>query len=453
MNRIAVGRLVHTPEQLASQRTARPAERKLKQLIWLYFWLLLFEGALRKWVLPSLSTPLLIIRDPVALGIIWMYITNGYRFWNLFTLLVVCSSLVSFVTTIGAGHGNFLVALFGIRIYAIHFPLIFIIGEVFDREDVEKIGHAIMYLIIPVTILVVLQFYSPQSAWVNRGVGDDLSGAGFSGALGFFRPSGLFSFTNGNTLLYGLAAAYMFYFWRNPRRFSKAVLFVATAAIFITIPLSISRSYAFQMVICFLFVAFASISDVKSTFRFMGILILLPLLIFTVAQVDFVATGIDAMSQRFENASQSEGGIEGTLVDRFLGGLINPIFNPTKGPLFGYGLGMGTNAGSMMLTGEVSYLISEGETGRVIGEQGKFIGLINIISRLTLGLIMVLISIKTLFRGNALPWMLLSFSFLGMITGLWGQPTSLGFSVFAMGLTLAAVRNPISKLVTKHVPR
>ncbi len=35
----------------------------LKKGIWLYFFLLLFEGALRKWVLPSLSAPLLIVRD------------------------------------------------------------------------------------------------------------------------------------------------------------------------------------------------------------------------------------------------------------------------------------------------------------------------------------------------------------------------------------------------------
>jgi hypothetical protein len=41
--------------------------KRLRQLLWLYFWLLIFEGALRKWLLPGLSTPLLLVRDPVAL--------------------------------------------------------------------------------------------------------------------------------------------------------------------------------------------------------------------------------------------------------------------------------------------------------------------------------------------------------------------------------------------------
>ncbi len=44
-----------------------PRIRNIRRLIWLYFWLLLLEGALRKWALPSLSNPLLIVRDPVVL--------------------------------------------------------------------------------------------------------------------------------------------------------------------------------------------------------------------------------------------------------------------------------------------------------------------------------------------------------------------------------------------------
>jgi hypothetical protein len=43
--------------------------RSLRLLVWLYFWLLLWEGALRKWFFPSPSTPLLVVRDPVVLVI------------------------------------------------------------------------------------------------------------------------------------------------------------------------------------------------------------------------------------------------------------------------------------------------------------------------------------------------------------------------------------------------
>ena len=46
--------------------------QRIKTLIWIYFWLLIFEGALRKWFLPSLSSPLLLVRDPVALFAIFL---------------------------------------------------------------------------------------------------------------------------------------------------------------------------------------------------------------------------------------------------------------------------------------------------------------------------------------------------------------------------------------------
>src|ERR1700719_3459780 len=41
--------------------------KNIRRLIWLYFVLLICEGALRKWVVPQLSDPLLIIRDPIVI--------------------------------------------------------------------------------------------------------------------------------------------------------------------------------------------------------------------------------------------------------------------------------------------------------------------------------------------------------------------------------------------------
>ena len=43
----------------------------IRKLIWAYFFFLVIgEGVLRKWVLPSLSDMILIIRDPL---VIWIY--------------------------------------------------------------------------------------------------------------------------------------------------------------------------------------------------------------------------------------------------------------------------------------------------------------------------------------------------------------------------------------------
>ena len=40
--------------------------RVIRHLIWLYLILWLIEGGLRRWVLPGLSTPLLLVRYPLV---------------------------------------------------------------------------------------------------------------------------------------------------------------------------------------------------------------------------------------------------------------------------------------------------------------------------------------------------------------------------------------------------
>ena len=59
------------PEQEAAKH------QKVVLLIWLYFWLLIFEGALRKWIFPSFSAPLLIVRDPIVILIYLVAIAEG----------------------------------------------------------------------------------------------------------------------------------------------------------------------------------------------------------------------------------------------------------------------------------------------------------------------------------------------------------------------------------------
>ena len=49
----------------------------IKRFIWIYFLLLLFEGAFRKWFLPGWSQELLIIRDPIALWIYYLAYSRG----------------------------------------------------------------------------------------------------------------------------------------------------------------------------------------------------------------------------------------------------------------------------------------------------------------------------------------------------------------------------------------
>ncbi|MGY2134550.1 hypothetical protein ACW9KT_20145 [Hymenobacter sp. HD11105] len=416
--------------------------QSLKGGIWIYFLLLIFEGALRKWVFPGLATPLLIIRDPIALWLIIATWKRGLLPSNLYLTGMTVIALISVFTATFVGHGSLPVALFGARILLVHFPLIFVIGRIFNREDVLRIGRATMWIAIPMAVLIAIQFYSPQSAWVNRGVGGDSAGAGFSGALGFFRPPGTFSFTNGNAAFFSYLAPFILYFWLDRKAINNLLLLGATVALLLAIPLSISRTLLFQVGLSIVFLAVAAsrkpeyIGQVVMAFigGFIALLIL--------SQTDLFGTASEAFTSRFESANESEGGLEGVFLDRFLGGLLRSLTGSADLPFFGYGSGMGTNVGSMLLTGKTSFLIAEDEWGRIVGELGPLLGVLVVLLRLGLVTKIAFASYRNLSHGNLLPWMLLSFGLLNIAQGQWSQPTSLGFSTLIGGLLVASLRIP-----------
>ncbi len=422
------------------KKTIQDPLRLIKQGIWVYLFLLIFEGALRKWFLPALATPLLIVRDPVAVGIIFLAIRQKLIRPNFILTGVVLIGIIGTFTALFFGHGSLPVALFGARLFLIHFPLIFIIGRVLEKEDVVKIGKCILWISIPMTILVILQFYSPQSAWVNRGVGNDEGGAGFSGALGYFRPPATFSFTTGTVAFYSLTACFVFYFLLHLKNINKALLYCSTAGLLISIPLSISRSLFFGVIVTIIFTLIAVSRKSKYLSKvmigFVGVMIVLLIL----SSMSIFQTATEAFTSRFEVANDAEGGLQGVLGDRYLGGMLGALQSSSDNSFFGYGIGMGTNVGSMLLSGKTTFLIAEGEWGRLIGELGPIMGLGIIFFRLKLCADISLASYRKLSHGNLLPWILLSFVLLNIPQGQWAQPTSLGFSCLAGGLTIASLR-------------
>lgn len=414
------------------------ALRSLKIAVWLYFLLIIFEGALRKWVLPGLSNPLLIIRDPIAVYIILVARAKGLYSFNPYSFWMVLVTCIGVITAVTMGHGNIWVALYGARIFLIHFPLMFTIGRILDAYDLIQIGKAALWIAIPSTILMIIQFYSPQSAFVNLGVGGDESGAGFSGALGYFRPPGFFSFTNGNSLYYGFLAAYIFYFWFHSYLVNRILLVAATVCLLLAIPFSISRTLLFETGLSLAFMVVALLRKPNYLSRVaVGVVLVLVAYSF-LKGMGFFGTGMEAFTARFDSANETEGGLDGVLLDRFAGGMLGAILYAPDLPFFGYGIGMGTNAGAVILSGNRTFLIAENEWGRVIGELGLMLGFIIIFIRVSLSVSLLKRSFKELRKGNTLPWMLLSFGFINIWQANWAQPTGLGFATLAGGLMLAA---------------
>jgi hypothetical protein len=427
-----------------TDKTAESKYKFLKIAIWLYFLLWIFEGALRKWILPSLATPLLVVRDPIAIYIIARALFLKVPFTNTYVVISVIFTLLSLAITLTFGHENLFVGLYGARIMLLHFPMIFIIGAVFNKNDVLNIGKTLLVVNIVMTVIVYFQFISPQSALINVGIGGEGT-AGFSGAMGYSRPPGTFSFTSGLTLFYTAVSVFVFYYWLSTDSCSKILLYASTITLIIALPLTISRGAVVAVAVVGLFAIIASLTSSKMVFKLIIISVVFFVLIFILQQNSSIfSLGTDVFMDRVETANrQSKGGgltdsIFLRAINDFILGPINDLFNQ---PLFGGNLGMGTNAGAQMLNGKVGFLISETEFGRMVGEQGVIFGGGLMILRLFLAISLPIQSIQLPKEKKLLPFILCGAACVGLFQGQWAQPSVLGYAIIMVGLVVSSLKD------------
>ena len=195
----------------------------LKKLFWLYFLLLIFEGALRKWVLPGLSAPLLLVRDPVAM----LIIVEAYRKnkwperWSVVIGGLTCALVGLCVLQVTLGDNSWIAAVYGLRSYLLPFPVAFIMGENLDAEDLRKFGVATLWIMLPLVALEAAQYLAPQGSFLNAGAYKGAQQIYYAGE--HVRASGTFSFVAGPTF-YNADCGGVSFLWPDAREVRQEVV-------------------------------------------------------------------------------------------------------------------------------------------------------------------------------------------------------------------------------------
>jgi hypothetical protein len=417
-------------------------QRKVQLLLWAYFWLLIFEGALRKWVFPGLSNPLLVVRDPVcilAIALGWDVLRQSG--WWKWVVGIWAIGIVAVVLAVFAGHGDAFTAVYGSRILLLHFPLIFLYALFFDRDDIWSFAKAILIVAIPMTFLIALQYSLPQEHFWNRAPGGD-EGGGFDGALGKFRPPGTFSFTNGVSSFYPLAAgAFAAWVTAVPARRGGIWIWASAAALILALPVSISRTIFFNYALVVVFAIVAAALSGRAVKNFLIGSMAVALLFLAVSQLALFQDAREAFNARWQMANEAEGGgegVAGVLANRVGGTFLNGLEMIPEVPLAGAGIGLGTNVGAKLSTGDRAFLIAEGAWGSLIGELGPILGVLLLLWRISLAAMMAAAAVVQSMRKNTLPLILGSTALPALVLGGTAQPTALGFLVVGTGLMLAA---------------
>ena len=413
----------------------------IKKLIWAYFLLLLFEGALRKWFLPGLSQGLLIIRDPI---VIWIYylcyaqgvfpLENKYlqRCFQWVALAVVLSFLIN------QAH-PFTIA-YGARTNLIHFPLIFIMARVLTFKDVLNFGKAFLLLALPMTWVVAQQFQADRFDTINTAAGGTGHQMMTSGDK--VRASGTFSFVSGIVFYYCFTVSYIIYGFLVKNTFPKWMLYLGTSASLLAMVTAGSRAViaeCLQVLACIGFLAYFKPGEfgkiASSVFGFSTLALIL------YSQVDLFQEGLAFLSLRFEEAANVEGTPLEAYFKRYYNIIVSPYYYNMWTGFWGNGLGTATRAGSALGGGfggaEISW-------SRHVLENGILIGGLFIIWRVWITRDLLISCINGVKRGSYLAIFLFGAAAPVLLFSPYGQPTNLGFAAFGSGLCLAALNQRFS---------
>lgn len=440
-------------------------KQTIKNCFWIFLFLLLTEGIFRRWLFPSLNNLFLVARDPFVLYAVFV----GYKaglLRDIPALLMLGLSALCFISALFFGHGNVFVALYGARIL-LYYPFIYICASVMSRKDILKVGRIFVLLITPMTLLCMIQFVSPQSSFVNIGVGGDESGAGFSGgALGYYRPPGIFTFVAALTDYYGISLSFLLYFILNKRdaqimHLNKTIIILSIIFYIISIPISISRTHLVQTVIICSFYMLMSLYDARKMQRVVLSLCVVLLSVFVVVvYVPDIDLYLNVFSDRFTGANKIEGGLLSSAYERTFGWIFRAF---SKTSIMGYGDGYFTNVGMKILHGDPSNYSgeikrvadsTEMEWGRVLCEDGIIFGTCILLLRFFISFDLFMKSKCNLeYNRDALSWLLLPFAMYMQLFGQLKASYHLGFCTIITISCLTALRDNKKKQIVGKVLR
>ena len=322
----------------------------------------------------------------------------------------------------------------------LHLPLIFVIANVFDADDVKEMGWWILAGLIPMALLMGVQFRASPESFINRTVGLG-EGEQITAGGGKIRPPATFSFVSGAIYYLSCAAAFLLHGIISRRTYQNWLLLSSGLALVVGVAVSGSRSTVASVGLVILSLLVILVLRPEAVNQFGRSLLLVVFVGWAISHLPIFREGIGILSDRFtESAEASEMSIAGGLLSRTYSGFAEGFRVFDRLPIFGFGLGIGTNAGAKFVTGSSGFLLAEGEWARVLLESGPILGLGYLCWRVALTFRLGWLSLRALGYGETLPIMLFSAIFIALLNGQFGQPTILGFAVFFGGLCLASTK-------------
>ena len=331
--------------------------------------LVIIEGALRRWALPQARDLIYFFKDFILIGSYFGFaihpqkIVDRYPFIKeLFAVITIICCLQAFNPSLGSP----IVGLLGIRAYLLYIPLIWIIPHLFESEtDLQNFLRNYLFLLIPVCILGIIQFFSPVDSPLNLYVAGEESGIAKVGE--FVRITGTFSYLAGLTVYLAVCFTLLIVLISQEHSFKWQIIYgLELTLVVVNSFMSGSRSIIFYEIIFIIgYLICLFFTSPKATSNFI-IRLFIPATLATVMAIVYFQPAIESFYYRATNSDS----LENRIIDSF-----TQVSGYSQNRIDGYGTGA-TQQGAESLRnlldlpkGEV-LPPHEGETGRVVIEIG-----------------------------------------------------------------------------------
>lgn len=442
-----------------SRRLSLPADAatlsRAGSLFIVVFLMVVFEGAVRKWVASSATLPLILLRDMLAVYLVFYVWKRGYfrRQKSVTMVLLAWSCCVAGwgMLQVMLTDGNPLILLIGLRFWLLYLWFGYAAAVTMNESDYRAamlVSGALLILLAP---LAVLQYYSPPGAFINSQV-DSVEDEVFVAVSGVVRTTGTFSFTSGYTTFLAVAAPLALAVASARKRTVRQLAFAGAVFATLVVGTVVSGSRGaviFTGVLVGLFVLgqllFSRTADKGKAL--VGAVALLGI----AALFALVFQGaVDTTQQRFQQASEGEDFVE-RLLTTFIGE--SNIYNDFT--WIGHGIGLGSNLANYVRTGSTSFFVlAETEAGRTLLE-GGLLGYLFTALKVLVIVVGTGKSLAIALRSGAmvplLLWLTFSLAFLAW-SGI-GQLTSNAMLGILFGFALLSLRYPAMDIFPRRLVR
>jgi hypothetical protein len=346
------------------------ASKKWKLAIKSVLVIAVLEGALRRWAFPEARDLIYFFKDFILIGSYIGFASRPRPFVDRYPFIKELTLVVAIVCCLQAFNpslGSPIVGLIGIRSYLLYIPLIWVIPHLFDSwEDLRDFLRKYLLLLIPVCILGVIQYFSPQDSPLNVYIaGEEQLSTALVGE--FVRITGTFSYIVGMTTYLSFCFSLLVVLIARDRVFKWQVIYtVELTLVVVNSFMSGARGIiVYEILFVIGYLVFGLLHDYKSALNLIK-LMFIPTVLATIVAVVYFQPAIAAFSDRATSNSDVE--------ERILGSFTQ-VSSYADIRLDGYGVGATQNGANTLrvllgLRGGERLPPSEGETGRVVIEIG-----------------------------------------------------------------------------------